>query len=129
LLWTEHLPNRSWLKGLALDVPMIFELSGHPFLINIHTQLCLSGPYCWNWEKARALVENLRLRMTDLGFFGPGSSQEARAKVEGELREALDQGIPCSLINMEHQIIDGHDRTGFFTAWPWPANQVIHRED
>ena len=108
--------------GLALDTPMIFGLSGHAFLMNIHTQLCPSGPYCWNWENAKPLVENLGLRMTDLGFFGTGSSQEARAEVERKLRAALDQGIPCSLINLEHQLIEGYDRTGFFTAQPWPWN-------
>ena len=108
--------------GLALDAPMIFGLSGHAFLINIHTQLCPSGPYCWSWEKASPLIENLGLRMTDLGFFGSGSSLEARAKVEGVLRAALDQGIPCSLVNMDHQIIEGYDRTSFFTARPWPWN-------
>ena len=33
--------------GLNLSEPMIYGLSGHAFLINIHVQLCPSGPYCW----------------------------------------------------------------------------------
>lgn len=105
--------------GLGLSEPMVFGLSGHAFLINIHTQMCPSGPYCWKRENAEPLIRNMGLGMTDLGFFGTGTNAEARSVVERKLREALDKGIPCSLINMENQIIDGYDATGFFTAQPW----------
>ncbi|MBN2452230.1 MAG: hypothetical protein JXR77_17725 [Lentisphaeria bacterium] len=105
--------------GLDLTEPMIYGLSGHAFLINIHTQLCPSGPYCWKRENAKPLIENMGLRMTDLGFFGTGAKAEARAEVERKLRAALDRGIPCSLLNLENQIIDGYDGTGFFSAQPW----------
>jgi len=105
--------------GLGLSAPMIFGLSGHAFLINIHVELCPSGPYCWKRENADPLIENMGMKMTDLGFFGTGAKEEARANVERRLREALDKSIPCSLINMENQIIDGYDQTGFFTAQPW----------
>lgn len=105
--------------GLGLSEPMVFGLSGHAFLINIHTQMCPSGPYCWKRENAEPLIRNMGLKMTDLGFFGTGTNAEARSGVERKLRAALDKGIPCSLINMENQIIDGYDTTGFFTAQPW----------
>jgi len=105
--------------GLNLSEPMVYGLSGHAFLINIHVQLCPSGPYCWKRENAEPLIENMGMRMTDLGFFGTGASEGARAEVEGKLRQALDGGVPCSLINMENQIIGGYDVTGFFTAQPW----------
>jgi len=105
--------------GLGLSEPMVFGLSGHAFLINIHTQLCPSGPYCWKRGNAEPLIRNMGLKMTDLGFFGTGTHDEARSAVERQLREALDKGIPCSLTNLENQIIDGYDATGFFTAQPW----------
>ncbi len=116
------------LKGVAdyhdldLNEAMIYGLSGHAFLINIHTQLCPSGPYCWKRENAKPLIQNLGIRMTDLGFFGTGAKAEDRADVEGKLRTALDEGIPCSLVNMENQLIDGYDETGFFSAQPWAPN-------
>jgi len=110
--------------GLNLSEPMIYGLSGHAFLINIHTQLCPSGPYCWKRENAKPLIENMGMRMTDLGFFGTGAKEETRADVERKLRGALDKGIPCSLINLENQIIDGYDGTGVFSAQPWaPKNK------
>lgn len=105
--------------GLDLNNPMIFGLSGHAFLINIHTELCPSGPYVWKGETMLPLIENMGMKMTDLGFFDQSADGEARERVERQMREALDAGIPCSLLNMENQIIDGYDNTGFFTAQPW----------
>ena len=113
------------LKG-ALDyykfdisTPMVFGASGHAFLINIHEQLCPSGPYCWKRTEANPLIENLGLRMTDLGFYSPQNSKEDRADVEKKLRDALDKGIPCSLCNLENQMITGYDNDGFSTTQPW----------
>ena len=110
--------------GLALDEATIYGLSGHAFLINIHTQLCPSGPYCWKRENAEPLIQNMGLLMTDLGFFGTEAGDDERAAIERKLRGALDSGIPCSLMNLENQIIDGYDSTGFFCAQPWaPDNK------
>jgi len=111
--------------GLRLDAPMIFGLSGHAFLINIHTQICPSGPYCWKREHALPLIENLGLRLTDLGFFSTDAGDAVRVEVEQKLRVALNKGIPCSLLNLEHQIIHGYDDTGFFTAQPWAPHHLF----
>jgi len=108
--------------GLPHSDPMLFGASGHAFLINIHEQLCPSGPYCWNTTGFDRLIGNLGLRRADLGFFGPDSSVQDRSQVEAQLRSALDQGIPCALLNLENQLITGYDDTGFFTARPWAQN-------
>lgn len=113
------LKGSSDYHGLNLSEPMIYGLSGHAFLINIHAELCPSGPYCWKRENAKPLIANMGLEMTDLGFLGPDAKKEARVDVERKLREALDKKIPCSLNNLENQLIDGYDATGFFTAQPW----------
>jgi hypothetical protein len=105
--------------GIEVDAHTVFGASGHAFLINIHKQLCPSGPYCWNREAANPLLENLGLEMTDLGFFSPQNTAADRAAVEKRLRDALDHGIPCSLINLENQLIAGYDDTGFLTLQPW----------
>lgn len=110
--------------GLGLDEPMIYGLSGHAFMINIHHRLCPSGPYCWKKENATPLIRNMGLMLTDLGFFDGDVEEGPRAEVEKKLRNALDRGIPCSLINLENQIISGYDGTGFFTAQPWPSNRA-----
>lgn len=54
-----------------------------------------------------------------------GATAKARAKAERELREALDRGIPCSLINFNDLVIDGYDDSGFFCAQPrTPRNRL-----
>jgi hypothetical protein len=98
---------------------MAFGGSGHAFLINVHAQLCPSGPYCWKTDAFLPLVRNLGIEMTDLGFFHPGSTPQERAAVEGRIRENLDRGVVCSLLNMENQLITGYDDTRLFTARPW----------
>ena len=113
------LKGASDYHGLKLSGPMIYGLSGHAFLINIHVELCPSGPYVWKRKNAKPLIANMGMKMTDLGFFGTDAAPEARAKIERQLREALDKRIPCSLINLENQLIDGYDDAGLFTAQPW----------
>ncbi|MCL5270040.1 MAG: hypothetical protein M1457_05710 [bacterium] len=107
---------------LGIDAPMLYGGSGHAFLINIHKELCPSGPYCWNLGAMTPLLENLGLRMTDLGFFSVQSPPTEREAVEAEVRRALDAGIVCSLLNMENQLITGYDAEGFHAAQPWPKH-------
>jgi hypothetical protein len=104
---------------IELSEAWAFGGSGHAFLINIHEQICPSGPYCWKYDGFQKLLRNLGLQMTDLGFFHGGSTPEERAAVEQKLKLCLDSGTPCSLTNMEHQVISGYDDKAFFTAQPW----------
>jgi hypothetical protein len=96
--------------GTGVDDPTVFGASGHAFLINIHQQLCPSGPYCWKREARICLIRNLGLELHDLGFFSPQNTMEERAAVEKQLKESLAEGIPCSLLNLENQLITGYDR-------------------
>jgi hypothetical protein len=43
--------------GIETSIPTVFGASGHAFLINIHDELCPSGPYCWNRELADPLIK------------------------------------------------------------------------
>jgi len=113
------------LKGAAdhyrlnISAPMVFGASGHAFLINIAKDICPSSPYVWQRKKINPLTENIGLRMIDLGFHDARNDREDRTKVEETLREALDKGIVCSLINLENQMITGYDDIGFSTVQPW----------
>jgi len=89
--------------------------------MNIHKELCPSGPYCWNQLPFLKLLRNLGIEMVDQGYFHFGSSESERKKVERLLVENLDKGVPCSLMNMENQLINGYDDTGFLTSQPWPG--------
>ena len=106
--------------GIEMSDALAFGGSGHAFLINIHEIICPSGPYCWKYDGFVKLARNLGLEMIDLGFFHAGNSPNEREKVERAIKEHLDQGRPCSLANMEHQMIPGYDDQKLFTAQPWP---------
>jgi hypothetical protein len=105
--------------GMDASDPMLYGGSGHAFLMNLHDELCPSSPYCWNRAGFVRLLRNLGIEMVDHGFFHGGSGAAERAAVETLLRAQIDRGVPCSLLNMENQLITGYDETGFDTAQPW----------
>ncbi|HEY3281346.1 MAG TPA: hypothetical protein VGN26_03665 [Armatimonadota bacterium] len=113
--------------GIPVSDAVLYGASGHAFVLNIHRQLCPSGPYCWDRRPVDALLANVGLRVECLGFFHAESSAEERSAAEGRLREALASGTPCSLTNMENQLITGCDDTGFLTAQPWPCTDFPPR--
>jgi len=66
------------------------------------------------------LVMNLGISMEDLGFFSAESSPDERGRIEAVLKRSIDAGTPCSLLNMENQLISGYDDTHFIVQKPWP---------
>jgi hypothetical protein len=105
--------------GSDVSAAATFGGSGHAFLINIHEQLCPSGPYCWKYDEFYPLVRNLGLEMIELGFCHNGSTPEERAAVERKVREHLDQGHPCGMGNMDNQLIYGYDDNRLLATQPW----------
>ncbi len=105
--------------GIALSTPMLYGLSGHAWLINIHPQLCPSGPYCYDCTPNCELLAGAGLATERLGFYGPDQGDTPRAEVEAKLRAEIDNGAACYLVNMEYQLLLGYDETGFITAQPW----------
>ena len=98
---------------------MAYAGSGHAFLINVHEVICPSGPYVWNYDRFIQLVRNLGLEMIDLGFIHAGSTAEERAQLEKTVRQTLDQGAPCSVCNMDNQIIAGYETDHLLLIQPW----------
>jgi hypothetical protein len=60
--------------------------------------------------------------MQDLGFLDAGSNAEQRSVLEDAVRRNLDQGIPCSLCNTDHQLLAGYDEKGLIGLQPWPGS-------
>ena len=122
-------PFNTTLMGVLRGVLDHFDLgstnaalyggSGHAFLMNVTEELCPSGPYCWKYDSFFGLLRNLGVEMTGLGFFSRESGTPERAAIEASLKGLLDRGVPCSLLNMENQLVTGYDEEGFFTAQPW----------
>lgn len=105
---------------IATDDHMLFGLCGYAFAINIHPELCTSGPHCWDRRMTRDMLSPTGIDMHLLGAFGPDSSIEDRRRVETLVRRNLDGGEPCSMLNVEDQLIVGYDEGGFVLSQPWP---------
>ena len=96
-----------------------FVASGHAFVVNIHEELCPSGPYVWDCRRIFELLRNLGLAMEQLGMAMPNAAASEKAALEGKVRAALDDGAVCSLLNLDHQLVLGYDDAGFALAQPW----------
>jgi len=105
--------------GSSVSAAAVFGGSGHAFMMNVHEQLCPSGPYCWKYAEFYPLVCNLGLEMMEIGFCHDGSTLEERAAVEQKVREHLDQGHPCAVGNMDNQLICGYDDNRLLMVQPW----------
>lgn len=112
--------------GLGHTPATIFGATGHAFMMNIHFELCPSGPLLWRRGGFYRLLSNLGIDTEDLGFFFQSAPRKQRSRVEARLCEALDAGLPCSLCNMEFQLISGYDDAGFLLTGPYP-DHLRHR--
>ena len=101
-----------------------FALSGHAFAINIHEELCPSGPYCWDQDRLRDLLPNLGIRMVELGMVMPTAGTADRERLAERVRSEMDDGNVCSVLNLDHQLVVGYDDTGFELALPWGEGVV-----
>lgn len=104
---------------IKMSDAMAYGGSGHAFLINIHDVVCPSGPYCWKYNGFFSLLQNLGLRVTDLGFFSKKNTREDRNKVEDSVRQHLNAREPCAMQNMDNQIIYGYDEERLLLTQPW----------
>lgn len=108
--------------GMDHSAAEAFVVSGHAFVINIHEELCPSGPYVWNYETFMRLVANLGLAMEPLGtLLAATSTADEKAELEDKVKSAMDEGAVCSLLNLDNQLLLGYDDEGFIAAQPWSA--------
>lgn len=105
--------------SLNISDAMIYGGSGHAFMINIHDELCPSGPYVWNHKPFYSLLEGLGITINDIGFFSNENSLKDREDIETIIKDHLNSNNPCALVNLEYQLISGYDETGFITSQPW----------
>lgn len=104
---------------IAASDAWLFGGSGHAFLINIHEELCPSGPYVWNYKTFFELARKLGVEIKDLGFFHPKSPPDEIREIEEVLRRNIDEDVPCSLLNLENQLISGYNDRQFIVQQPW----------
>lgn len=105
--------------GIACTAAEAFAISGHAFVVNVHEELCPSGPYCWDQGPFRKLLGHLGLAMTPIGTLPPDAPSAEKADLETAVRQAMDEGALCSLLHLDNQLLLGSDDDGFLLAQPW----------
>jgi hypothetical protein len=123
--WVSHLGCiKGCLDYLGLDVSdaWLFGATGHAFVLNVHEELCPSGPTAWNMGMLFRLGKNIGYE-TD-GVFGMKTADDFAEKQKlawEHAKAAIDQGLPCygwELDIPEYYVVYGYDDTGYYFFGP-----------
>ncbi|MBD3182847.1 hypothetical protein GF312_11190 [Candidatus Poribacteria bacterium] len=104
------------LKHLGIEVSpgWLYGSTGHAFIMNIGTDLCGSGPHCWNWSTVNKLGKNIGYEAK--GFYTNEDKEENLQKGWDFVRESIDNGFPCYGWHYEFMVINGYDDNGYFLS-------------
>ncbi len=131
-MWVTHLGCiKGCLDYLDMDVSdaWLFGATGHAFLINVHEQVCPSGPTAWHTEMLFKLGKNLGYEID--GVFshkGKPDFEESRKKAWEHVKKSIDESIPCygwELNIPEFYVITGYDDVGYHFSGPMPEPAKI----
>jgi hypothetical protein len=122
---------KRWKRGSAeFAEACAFVLTGHAFLINIHHELCPSGPYCWKDAGLNELLQGLGLQRKSLSFLGASSSAKERVEQFLKVESHLAKGGFVGLLNMEHQCVleSGADHLSLSQPWGTECQSMTPRQ-
>jgi len=108
--------------GVKVTRPWLYGGTGHAFAINMHEQVCPSGPTAWSGEMLVALAPNLGYKVTRL--MAEKTQPDFAAKQEEawkHVRKCIDAGTPCYGWELEwpdYYVIFGYDDTGYYYSGP-----------
>jgi len=124
-MWVTHLGCiKGCLNYLSNEVSdaWLSGSTGHAFIMNIHKDLCPSGPTAFNSEMILHLGRNIGFEAETLV-----SSKKMldfkliRKKSWKNVRKAIDQGFPCVGWEMdvpEYYVVYGYDGLGYYYSGP-----------
>lgn len=108
--------------GQDISRAWIFGGTGHAFVVNVHEELCPSGPTAWKTESVDRLAANVGYLVE--GVMGGRSQRdfEAKQKIAWALvTGCIDQGVPCygwELAIPEWYVITRYDDGGYYFSGP-----------
>ncbi len=113
---------------LDWTIPELFGYSAFGFMLNIHRDLCPSGPYCWNKDRVFLNLRDMGIRRIDCVKIDKFSSAEERERMEKRIRSHLDAEKLVMVDYLEHQLISGYDTDGFTFLRPWNCDDASTSE-
>jgi hypothetical protein len=123
--WVSHLGCiKGCLDYLGIDVSdaMLYGATGHGFIINMHEEVCPSGPTAWNTRRMTTLGQNLGYKTDAVLAFRSARDFATQQEAAWQLaRTAIDAGHPCYAWEIEipeFYIINGYNETGYFYSGP-----------
>jgi hypothetical protein len=106
--------------GIQISDAWLYGGTGHAFVINLHKEVCPSGPTAWNTMKLFELGRNLGYKFD--GVFATKQQAdfaEMQKRAWEHVQSAIDQGIPCygwELEIPEFYVVYRYDNAGADTA-------------
>lgn len=105
--------------GLNASTPWIYGATGHGFILNIHKDLCPSGPTAWKTMMIFELARNLGAKIDGLfAWKSDPAFAEQQEKAWKFIQKAIDAGQPCYGWQIgdiaDFYIIYGYDDIGYF---------------
>lgn len=124
-MWTTHIGcmhGCAEYLGINVSPARVFGATGHAFIINIHDNLCPSGPTAWKTEMLFNLSPNFGMKQECVfGWKGDLGLLDLQKKAWDFVRKAIDEGKPCfgwELEVPEFYVIQGYDEIGYLYSGP-----------
>ncbi|MBC8478707.1 MAG: hypothetical protein ISR91_02635 [Candidatus Delongbacteria bacterium] len=123
--WVSHI---GCLQGcleyldLKISPAWLYGGTGHAFILNLHEEVCPSGPTAWNSRRLHQLGRNLGYQATGYVCHRDEEdfSQTIHRAWEGACN-ALDNDLPCYAWELkipEFYVICGYDQKGYYFTGP-----------
>jgi hypothetical protein len=97
--WVSHLgciKGCADYLGLGVSDAWLYGATGHAFVINVHGELCPSGPTAWKTHMLYELGPNAGYKLDGVfGFKGSPDFAGLQQRAWDHAKQALDQGFPC----------------------------------
>jgi len=114
--------------GIENSDAWVYGTSGHAFILNIHNELCPSGPTSWKSNRMTELsmnggcnIESIVSHKFQKGF------EDAQKKAWNRVRYAVDRGLPAFGWEMaipEYYVIYGYDKKRYIFHGPMRQNTI-----
>jgi hypothetical protein len=104
--------------GARVSTAWLFGGTGHAFVINMHEEVCPSGPTAWKTLMLYQLAPYVGCNPDLVFAVRSDSAFEEKQKEAFEfVRRSIDEGVPCygwELEIPEYYVIDGYDEVGYY---------------